>query len=114
MYNYFIKPQKNNYLTTSDLGQIKDNFLYLIGRSDNIIKYKGEKINLEYIKNILIKHDLIVSVKVFINTRKNQDDIIVAKVVAKDKTLNVKNLQEWCKIQIGKYKTPKKIIINYK
>ena len=113
MYNYFIKPRKNDYFKTSDLGEIKDDFLYLKGRIDTIIKYKGEKINLEFIKNILMKHDLIISVKVFIDTNENHDDIIVSKVLAKDKTLNVENLKEWCKIKIGKYKTPKKIIISY-
>ena len=39
---------------------------------------------------------------------KIQDDLIVAEVVAKDKSLVVENLQKWCKIKIGKYKTPKK------
>ena len=113
MYDYFIKPQKNDYFKTSDLGEIKDDFLYLKGRIDTIIKYKGEKINLDYIKNILMKHDLIISVEVFIDTNENHDDIIVSKVLAKDKTLSVENLKEWCKIKIGKYKTPKKIIISY-
>ena len=113
MYNYFFINYENNNLKTSDFGEIKDDFLYLLGRSDDLIKHKGENINLKYIENILIKHDSIHSVKVFIENSKIQDDLIVAEVVAKDKSLVVENLQKWCKIKIGKYKTPKKITISY-
>tara|TARA_B100000212_G_scaffold59336_2_gene39904 strand:- start:1539 stop:2855 length:1317 start_codon:yes stop_codon:yes gene_type:complete len=113
MYNYFFINHENDNLKTSDFGEIKDDFLYLLGRSDDLIKHKGENINLKYIENILIKHDSIHSVKVFIENSKIQDDLIVAEVVAKDKSLVVENLQKWCKIKIGKYKTPKKITISY-
>lgn len=113
MYNYFVNNHENDNLKTSDFGEIKDDFLYLLGRSDDLIKHKGENINLKYIENILIKHDLIHSVKVFIENSKIQDDLIVAEVVSKDKSLDVENLQKWCKIKIGKYKTPKKITISY-
>ena len=113
MYNYFIINHENDNLKTSDFGEIKDDFLYILGRSDDLIKHKGENINLKYIENILIEHDLIHSVKVFIENSKIQDDLIVAEVVAKDKSLVVENLQKWCKIKIGKYKTPKKITISY-
>ena len=113
MYNYFSINHENDDLKTSDFGEIKDDFLYLLGRSDDLIKHKGENINLKYIENILIKHDSIHSVKVFIENSKIQDDLIVAEVVAKDKSLVVENLQKWCKIKIGKYKTPKKITISY-
>ena len=113
MYNYFLNNHENDNLKTSDFGEIKDDFLYLLGRSDDLIKHKGENINLKYIENILIKHDLIHSVKVFMENSKIQDDLIVAEVVSKDKSLDVENLQKWCKIKIGKYKTPKKITISY-
>ena len=113
MYNYFINNHENDNLKTSDFGEIKDDFLYLLGRSDDLIKHKGENINLKYIENILIKHDLIHSVKVFMENSKIQDDLIVAEIVSKDKSLDVENLQKWCKIKIGKYKTPKKITISY-
>ena len=113
MYNYFFINHENDNFKTSDFGEIKNDFLYLLGRSDDLIKHKGENINLKYIENILIKHDSIHSVKVFIENSKIQDNLIVAEVVAKDKSLVVENLQKWCKIKIGKYKTPKKITISY-
>lgn len=113
MYNYFFINHENDNLKTSDFGEIKDDFLYLLGRSDDLIKHKGENINLKYIENILNKHDSIHSVKVFIENSKIQDNLIVAEVVAKDESLVVENLQKWCKIKIGKYKTPKKITISY-
>ena len=113
MYNYFFINHENDNLKTSDFGEIKDDFLYLLGRSDDLIKHKGENINLKYIENILIKHESIHSVKVFIENCKIQDNLIAAEVVAKDKSLVVENLQKWCKIKIGKYKTPKKITISY-
>ena len=113
MYNYFFINHENDNLKTSDFGEIKNDFLYLLGRSDDLIKHKGENINLKYIENILIQHDSIHSVKVFIENSKIHDDLIVAEVVAKDKSLDVENLQKWCKMKIGKYKTPKKITVLY-
>ena len=113
MYNYFFINHENDHLKTSDFGEIKDDFLYVLGRSDDLIKHKGENINLKYIENILIQHDSIHSVKVFIENSKIHDDLIVAEVVAKDKSLVVENLQKWCKMKIGKYKTPKKITVSY-
>ena len=41
------------------------------------------------------------------------DGGFVSTINLSNKTLNVENLKEWCKIKIGKYKTPKKIIISY-
>ena len=72
--------------------------------------------SLLYVPNIDNYDDetLIINAnEVFIENSEIQDDLIVAEVVAKDKSLVVENLQKWCKIKIGKYKTPKKITISY-
>jgi len=59
-----IAPDKlgNNTLVTSDIGFIKDKFLFLIGRCDDVVISGGENISLSQIKNVLFKHKNIVDV----------------------------------------------------
>ena len=107
---YYGKKQEGPFLSP-DIVKINNGFLYLNGRCDDIVAIKGEKINLHYIQEALITHNLIDSAEVKIEKYENNDDIISATITTKDNTMNEKMIKEWCEKIIGKYKTPKKIII---
>ena len=51
---------EDNWLTTSDLGHIKDGYLYYDGRSDDLINCAGVKINPDTVQN-LMEHNLDLS-----------------------------------------------------
>ena len=111
MLGYYKKTKQKGPFVSSDIGRIKDGFLYLHGRCDDIVIFKGEKINLKYIENTLLQHDLIDSVEVKIEKYQNLESIIKATVKSKDNILNEEMIKIWCETKLGKYKTPNKIII---
>ena len=111
MLGYYYGKKQEGPLLSPDIGEVNNGFLYLNGRCDDIVTIKGEKINLNYIQEALIAHDSIDSAEVKIEKHENNDDIISAAITTKDNTINEKMIKEWCEKIIGKYKTPKKIII---
>ena len=111
MLGYYNGEKQNDKFISSDIGEMNDGFLYLYGRSDDVVTLKGEKINLNYIENTLVQHEFIDSVKVKVEKYQDSDDIISATIISKDNTINKEMIKKWCEKRIGKYKTPKKIIV---
>ncbi len=48
-----VDPKKNDDFYTTDRGYIKDNFIYILGRNDDIIKIKGELVNLSKLQTYI-------------------------------------------------------------
>ena len=111
MRGYYQESPSTHPFISSDLGQIKDGFLYIIGRGDDIVVCRGEKINLNYIKNILLEHDSIDSAKVNMRTNQKNENFIEANIIINNHKVDESMIKEWCQKKIGKYKTPKEINI---
>jgi len=111
MRGYYQKSPSTQPFISSDLGRIKDGFLYIMGRGDDIVVCRGEKINLNYIKNILLEHDSIDSAEVNMRTNKKNEDFIEANIIINNHKVDKGAIKEWCQKKIGKYKTPKEINI---
>lgn len=87
----FFIDSGDKYYLTGDLGYIKDGLLYCSGRCDNQIKYKGYRIELEEIENVINRIDGIVDscvvpkynengvvkyIKAYIVGNRQKDDIL--------------------------------------
>ena len=54
----FINPKIDQYFISSDIAEIKDNKLYIKGRSDRVFQFGGENISPEIIEKELLKFEL--------------------------------------------------------
>ena len=103
--------QESNTVYTKDTGYIDKNFLYLTGRSDDIVISGGENISLSKIKNILLKHESISDV--YIETF--QDDefgtLIDIYIELSTLSLNEKDIKNYLLKNLSKNQLPSKIFI---
>ena len=101
---YFKDNGENCYLT-GDLGYIKDGKLYCLGRRDNQIKYKGYRIELEEIENVISKINVVNDVCVI--PKYNEEGLvklIKAYIVG---NVNKENITTYLKDKLPEYMIPK-------
>ena len=103
-YNHDNKPT-NGILKTSDIGYFKNRFLFIDGRSDDIIISGGENISLSQIKHVLMNHPKIKNVHLSVDTDELHGDQITAFVELQDHT-SVDNIFNFCREYISENKLP--------
>lgn len=81
-----IRLNNKIYYKTGDLVEKKSNYLFLIDRLNNLVKFKGYRFNPNYIDDILIKEKGIINSKTIIYNHKIRGQLIVSFVCS-----NVKN-----------------------
>lgn len=105
--NIIIKNKENNYtFDTKDIGYIKDDFLFVIGRDNNKAIINGRNVYLSEIENILISHSSIKDVKLEIKNDDIQGEKIIAKIFS---DLNEAEIFSYLKNELPLYKIPKEI-----
>lgn len=113
---YFKKKQytksqfKGKYFLTGDLGYLKNNFLYLVGRKKNMIKIKGisvygEDIEKKIKKSKLIKDCLIVGLKV----KNDEENICLIYSNKKNKNIDDK-LKKYSLENLSSFQIPRHYI----
>lgn len=75
---FIIYKNQKSYLT-GDLGYRSNNKLYCVGRKDKQIKYKGYRIELSEIENVINEFEFVE--KAVVTTLKNKDGKINEKVL---------------------------------
>ncbi len=105
----------NNKLTngvfhTSDVGYLKNRFLFIDGRSDDIVISGGENISLSQIKNILMKHSKIKNVHLSVDKDDLYGDKITAFIELKD-FVSKEHILDFCKEHLSNNKLPHHIEI---
>lgn len=107
----FTKSQfKGNYFSTGDLGYIKNNFLYLVGRKKNMIKIKGisvygEDIEKKIFKSKLVKECLIVGLK------SKYDEENICLIYSHKKNTNIDHaIKKYCLYNLASFQIPRHYI----
>lgn len=99
-----------NCYKTGDLGYIRNNKLYITGRKDNQIKYKGYRIELHDIENNILQIKDVIDCAVIAKYDENNIvKILKAFVVSKNKDSNY--IKEKLKTMLPNYMIPKSIVI---
>lgn len=104
---------KDGWLYTGDLARYdKDGYIYIIGRTKNIIIYSGYNIYPEEIEEVLMSHPNVKEAYVFGVEEEFSGEVPIAKVVLKDITSNITpdELINYCFDKMESYKVPDKII----
>lgn len=90
----FIEYNGKKAYLTGDIGYIKDNKLYFVGRIDNQIKYLGYRIDINDITNNLYKLDYVEKASTYL---KKDDENIVKNIISfvklKDNINNINSLK---------------------
>ena len=101
----------NNELYTGDI-VYKDNeeFIYFVDRKNDVIKRSGENISTIEIEHVILNHPKVKEVSVVGYPDKIMDYKIFAFIIPKNKEISIKEIKEFCKINLISYKVPEKII----
>ncbi|XP_077971090.1 putative 4-coumarate--CoA ligase 2 [Styela clava] len=95
---------KDGFLHTGDIGHIKNNMLYVVGRLKEVIKYKNYQVPPAEIENILLRHPGVKDVGVVGIPDQLCGEIPKALVVRKLPSVNSDELLELIKRELVDYK----------
>lgn len=102
---------EDRWLRTGDLAKItEDGYFYIMGRTKDIIKYKGYKVMPKEVEDRLEKHPAIVSAAVVGIEDPNTGENIKAYVVLEEEYKNKiteQDIIEWAKENLAAYKYPR-------
>lgn len=108
------KPQKiNGYFNTGDIGDFKNDQLYIFGRKKEVFKKGSEIISPQNIENICIKSKLILDCAVLTKENINKGSKIFLLIEFKNKELSLTNLSKLKKYlskNLKKIEFPDKIL----
>ena len=102
--------QKDGYIDTGDVVEIKDNRVYFLGRDSGAINVGGNKVQPEEVEQALLDSMLLHEAFVYGKKNSMMGNLVCADVVLKDKTLDTKlvknELITHCRKKIDNYKIP--------
>lgn len=103
----------DDWLHTGDLGYLdEDGFLYLAGRSKELIKTGAENVYPKEVENLLEVHPAIREVVIFgVPDDKWGEAVAVAVILEDSASLTLDELKQFCTGKIGGYKIPKRLYI---
>lgn len=102
----------NDWFRTGDLGFLDDdNFLFITGRSKEMINKGGEKISPREIDEVLMRHGSIYQALTFSVPHPSLgEEVGVAIVLEKDSELSKQDLQKFAKEYLADFKIPQLIV----
>ena len=105
-----LKTFRNLWLHSGDLGYIKDDWLYFIGREKDAIRRRGENVSAYEIEHIILSHpDIRECAAVPIPTELGEDDIKIVIVMKEGRQLAPRALIAFCQEKMPKYMVPRYI-----
>lgn len=101
---------KEGHLHTGDMGYLdEDGYLYIIGRTKNLIKSGGYSVFPEEVETVLLNSGLVREVVVYCEKDMLLDELVVADVIPVHKNIEEQTLLDYCYHHLSEYKVPKKI-----
>jgi long-chain acyl-CoA synthetase len=106
----------DGWFNTGDLGYVdRDNCLFIVGRSKNVINFVGMKIFPDEVEAVICSHPLIAEVRVYGKQNPVFGEIPVAEIVLKnpgqpDADL-IRQLRRHCFASLSEYKVPKEFTV---
>jgi long-chain acyl-CoA synthetase len=113
MYYAYTSPweERKPWFNTGDIGYLKDSYLFISGRSKNLINFAGMKIFPEEVEEVILEYDNIKEVRVFGEKHDTYGQLPVAEIVLlKDDQLNIFELKKHCLQKLDSYKIPKEFL----
>jgi len=96
---------------TCDTGFLKKGFLFITGRTDDIIVSSGENVSLSYIKNILLNHEDIIDLYLTHEPDDHYGSKIIVYIELNNNRLNNIDIMNHCKKYLSEKQCPHDIQI---
>ena len=104
-----FESDKKAYRTGDYVRMLKDGNIQFIGRIDNQVKVRGFRIELDAIKNVILRHEKVNDCVVTV--QENQENKLVAAYVTADETVSKMEILDYLKKNIADYMIPSKIVV---
>ena len=106
----------DGWFNTGDLGYVdRDRYLFIVGRSKNVINFVGMKIFPDEVESILCSHPLIAEARVYGRQNPLFGEIPVAEIVLKEPEQAItdltRQLRRYCFARLSEYKVPKEFAV---
>jgi acyl-CoA synthetase (AMP-forming)/AMP-acid ligase II len=102
---------RGGWLRTGDLGRLdEDGYLFIAGRSKEVIISGGENVSPEEVETVLARHPAVVEVAVFGIPHERWGEQVAAAVVARA-DLSLDELREFARAQLAPFKLPRELLI---
>lgn len=103
----------DGWLHTGDIGKKDESgYIYLLGRTTDIINVGGLKIAPGEVEEVLLRYDGIIEAAVIGTPSEDRsDEVVKAFIVCKDNNMNVVDIQKFCLRELESYKVPQIIEI---
>ncbi len=99
---------RNGWFNTGDIGRIdQDGYLYITGRTKNIINFCGMKVFPEEVEAVLNRYPQVKESRVYGVGHAEYGQLVYADIVPEVKTINIGSLRLFCYRELAKYKVPK-------
>lgn len=100
----------DGWLRTRDVGYVdEDGFVYVQGRSDDMIITGGENVHPGQVENVIDQLDAVLECAVYGVEDEHWGQRVCAAVVARDEGLTEEDIREHCGGQLAGYQVPKTI-----
>ncbi len=116
MKGYYNRPDetaktiRNGWLCTGDIGYMdEDGFFTLIDRKKDMILVSGFNVFPNEIEDVIAKHPKVLEVAAIGVPDEKSGEVVKVCVVKKDKSLDEKELIDYCRTQLTGYKVPKHV-----
>ncbi|HEY9677240.1 MAG TPA: amino acid adenylation domain-containing protein [Drouetiella sp.] len=119
MKGYYNQPELTNeilsadgVLTTGDIARIDDDgFVFIVGRTSEVIRKGAEKIPPREIENVLLQHPTVAEAAVIGVPDQHWGNEVVAFVTTKAEAIyNEEQLLQYCRTELGLLKAPRAIV----
>jgi O-succinylbenzoic acid--CoA ligase len=102
---------EDGWLRTTDLGRLdEDGYLYVLGRSDEVIVTGGENVSPEEVEQVLLAHPAIADAGVSAADDPEWQQAVIATVVLDDGANATEDeIREFCRERLAGFKVPKAI-----
>jgi amino acid adenylation domain-containing protein len=84
---------------------------YFVGRKDNQVKVKGNRVELDEIAQCLTKHEKISDVIPVAQTRGNETVILVFLSLYPGEVMSVEDIRKYCRSNLPSYMVPEEVVI---
>lgn len=102
----------NGWFDTGDIGRVDaDGFVYILGRSKDIINVAGMKVFPQEVEQVLNDHPSVRESRVFSITSTRQGETVAAEVVLSgtEPMIAQRDLRSYCRRRLAAYKVPETI-----
>ena len=98
-------------LHTGDFCRLDDEgYLYFVGRMDDIIKSRGEKVAPKEVEDVLRKHPAVLDVSVYgISSEFFGEEVAAAIRLHADRPADAQDLIAFCEARLARFKVPRHV-----